>query len=119
MTTDLRDPSAVIQQLLHLTAQQKKPVIVIVANSPYDVAYLEIAKVSAMVAIYGHKHFDPTDPSPVKQLTINLEAGIVSLFTDPERPELFNWPRGQLPVAIKAVVSGAVSYPVAHGLRYP
>lgn len=119
MTTDLRGPSAVAQQLLNQADRQKKPLIVIAANSPYDVAYLESAKIGAVVAIYGYKRFDPTDPSPLKQLTINLEAGIVSLFTDPQQAELFNRPRGRLPVAIKAAVRGACSYPIGHGLRYP
>lgn len=119
MTTDLRGPSAAAQQLLNQAEQQKKPVIVVAANSPYDVAYLDSTKVGAMVAIYGHKSFDPTDPSLLKQLTINLEAGIMTLFTDPQQPARFNRPSGQLPVAIQAAVRGACSYPIGHGLRYP
>lgn len=62
---------------------------------PYDVGYLERAKIGTLVAIDGNKSFDPTDPSPLKQLTINLEAGIMTLYTDQQRPELFNRPHGQ------------------------
>ncbi len=115
ITYNLNNTAENAQAVIDLSDEMQKPLVVIAARNPYDIASL--TGVKANIAVYGVTGFDVTNNNRNK-LEANIRAGVRSLFILAEHRAALNAPTGKLPVDIKSVDGETLLYCLGHGLRY-
>jgi beta-N-acetylhexosaminidase len=108
-TYNLKNCDTLPEEISHFTAQNKIKSVVIACRNPYDI--LHIRSCQSYLAIYGASGFDQTNYMQAS-LAVNIETAVRTIFYSDTRPNLFNSPKGKLPVDI------STDYPLGKGLEY-
>jgi beta-N-acetylhexosaminidase len=109
LTYNLKNEDILPENISKFTEKSKIKSAIVACRNPYDI--LKIPSCKSYIAIYGAIGFDQTNYK-LASLKINIRASVRTMFFSEINPNLFNSPKGKLPVDISQ------KYPLNYGLTY-